>query len=216
MARGGGRLRALLKLAVAVTIVASTYFAILRIAEHKADALAGGGTFALDRRHGEEMATFASVVDELQRWGEPELAASLAGLQESGHLWVAPHLAGERSAIYVNALGLVSRIYVRRDELASRRLPFPDLDVPEPARRAFASINLAGTLFHELQHHEGLEDEGATYEREITWYRGLGERAPRALQGEERRWFEWARASALESARAAREEAVGKASPREP
>jgi hypothetical protein len=101
----------------------------------------------------------------------------------------------------------VSRVYVRRDELVARSLPFPDLDIPDRARRTFATIRLAGTLLHELQHEHGAEDEGVAYEREMAWYRGLGERTADRLEGEERRWFEWAVESALESADAARAKA---------
>jgi hypothetical protein len=108
----------------------------------------------------------------------------------------------------VSALGLVSRIYVRGDELVVRDLPFPELDIPDEARRAFATIRLAGTLFHELQHADGVEDEGTAYEREMEFYERLGERNAERLEGEERRLFEWAVASALESAAAAREKAT--------
>ena len=193
---------------MAGAIVASTYFAIVRIAEYKSDALAGGGTFVLDGRHAAESNALDALSGQLRGWGEHELAASLAGLQGSGHLWVAPRLAGGRSAIYVNALGIVSRIYVRSDELVARRLPFPELDIPDEAQRTFARIRLAGTLFHEIQHYQGVEDEGAAYEREMAWYRGLGERTADTLEGEERLWFEWAVASALDSAAAAREKAT--------
>jgi hypothetical protein len=205
------RPKAVLKLGVAAAIVASTYYAIVRIAEHKADALAGGETFVLDRRHAAESEALEALSRQLRGWGEDDLAASLARLQGAGHLWVAPRLSGGRSAVYVNALGLVSRIYVRGDELVSRSLPFPDLDIPESARRTFARIRLAGTLVHELQHYQGVEDEEAVYEREMAWYRGLGERTLDRLQGEERRWFEWAVESALESAEAARAKASGTA-----
>ena len=193
-----------LKLAVAAAIVVSTYYAIVRIAEHKADALAGGGTFVLDGRHTAESEPLDAVSRQLRGWGEHELAASLARLQGSGHLFVAARLTGGRSAIYVDALGLVSRIYVRRDELVARALPFPDLDIPDRARRTFATIRLAGTLLHELQHYEGVEDEGAACEREMAWYRELGERVADRLSGEDRRWFEWAVASAIDSAAAAK------------
>lgn len=190
-----------------MAIVASTYYAIVRIAEHKADALAGGGTFALDESHPAEKGAFEALLRQLRAWGEDELAASLERLQASGQLRVAPGLAGGRSAVYVDSLGLVSRVYVRSDELVVRRLPFPDLDIPDGARRTFATIRVAGTLFHELQHAEGVEDEGTAYEREMAWYRGLGERNPVGLEGEEWRWFEWAVASAIDSAAAAREKA---------
>lgn len=191
-----------------MAIVASTYYSIVRIAEHKADGLAGGGTFALDESHPAERQAFDALSGRLRGWGEHELATSIARAQESGRLWVAPRLAGGRSAVYVSALGLVSRIYVRSDELVVRRLPFPELDVPDEARRTFATIRLAGTLFHELEHADGVEDEGTAYEREMEFYVRLGERNAGRLEGEERRWFEWAVASALESATAARERAT--------
>jgi hypothetical protein len=205
-------LRAALRLGVAAALVVSTWFAIERIAELKADGLAGGESFALDRRHPQELAAFGGLLDALRGWGETGLASELAGLQESGRLWIAPHLAG-RSAIYVEALSLVSRIYVRRDELLRTRVPFPDLELPAAARRAFSEISLAGTLFHELQHAGGLEDEGATYDREIAFYQALGDSQLPRLEGEKKRWFEWAVASAVESARAARAKAVGEGRP---
>jgi hypothetical protein len=157
--------RILGKLAVVVAVLASTYYAILRVAGHKADALAGGGTFRLDRSHPEDEEAFAALLGQLRSWGQADLADSLRSLQEEGRLFVAPRLAGERSAIYVDSLGLARRIYVRPDELVARKLPFPDLDAPEDAQRTFTRIRLAGTLFHELQHYGGLEDEAATYDR---------------------------------------------------
>ena len=196
-------------LAVAGAIVASTYFAIAAIADHKADVLAGGESHTLDRTHEEEWRAFSSLLGQLRAWGEDDLATSLAELQHEGHLRVAPRLGGDRSAIYVDSLGLVRRIYVRRQELLARTLPFPELDVPDSAQRTFATIRLAGTLYHELQHYEGLEDERATYEREIGWYEALGEAAHGEPEGERRRWFEWAVESALASAEAARDKATG-------
>lgn len=201
-------MKTILRLALVAAIVASTYYAIVRIAEHKADALAGGETFVLDARHAAEKGALDALSGQLRGWGEDALATSLDQLQGSGQLWVAPRLAGGRSAVYVNALGLVSRVYVRGDEIVVRRLPFPDLDIPDEARRTFVTIRLAGTLFHELQHHQGVEDEDAAYEREMAFYRGLGERNADRLEGEEKRWFEWALESALDSAAAAREKAV--------
>jgi hypothetical protein len=196
-----------------LTVVGTTYLAVLRIAEHKADALAGGGTFRLDQASSSEGRTFEALLEQLRRWNEADLASTLLALQQDGHLWVAPHLAGQRSAIFVSALGLVSRIYVRRDELVDRTLPFPDIGAPDMAQRQFATIRLAGTLYHELQHYEGLEDEGATYDREIAWYRALRAPALRGLEGERARWCEWAIDSAVESALAARETATGKLAP---
>ena len=199
-------MKALLKLGVAAAIVVSTYYAIVRVAEEKANALAGGQTFVLDRESRAEWEAFAALRERLREWDEADLAVALLRLQESGDLWVAPGLEGGRSAISVSTLKL-NRIFVRRDELVARTLPFPDLDVPEWAQRTFATMRLAGTLFHELQHYQGLDDELATYEREIEWYRGLRGRMLDRLQGEERRWFEWAVDSAIETAAAAAEKA---------
>ena len=167
-------LRALLQLAVAVAIVVSTYYAIVGIAEYKADALAGGGAFVLDERQVAENAAFDALLAELREWGELEFAAALARLRASGHLWIAPRLTGGRSAIYVNSLGLVSWVYLRRDVLVARILPFADPEIPEAAQRTFATIRLAGTLFHELQHYQGVKDERVAYEREMDWYRRSG------------------------------------------
>jgi hypothetical protein len=202
-------LRTVLKIGVAVAIVVSAYWAIVRVAEEKANALAGGHTFVLDQTSPEEWEAFATLRGRLREWGEPDLATALVRLQESGDLWVAPGLGGGRSAIYVNALNLVRRVFVRRDELVAHDLPFPDLDVPESAQRTFETIRLAGTLFHELQHYEGLEDETATYQREIRWYTELRERVLEHLVGDERWLFEWAVDSAIKSATAAREKAEG-------
>lgn len=201
-------MRTILKLALALAIVASTYSAVLRIAEHKADGLAGGETFVPDESHPAERAALDALQGRLRGWGEGDLAASLARLQGAGRLRVAPRLAGGRSAVYVRVRGLVSRVYVRSDELVARRLPFPEIDVPDEARRTFAAIRLAGTLYHEIQHSEGIENEDEAYEREMAWYRGLEQRAAERFDGEERRWFEWAVESALGSAAAAREKAA--------
>jgi hypothetical protein len=193
---------------MAAVIVGAAYFAIVRVAEEKANALAGGQTFALGPQNRGEWAAFSALLQQLREWEEAELADALQGLQKRGALWVAPHLEGGRSAVYVNASRLVSRVFVQRDELVPRGIPFPDLDVPEPAQRTFATIRLAGTLLHELQHYEGLEDEAETYEREIDWYYGLREQMADRLEGEERHWFEWAVDSAIETAFAAKDKAT--------
>jgi hypothetical protein len=206
--------RAFLNLALAAVIGLATYYAVDQVAEHRADRLAGGETYPLDERRGEERLALGSLLERLARWDRPELAGSLAALEREGRLWVAPRLAGGRSAIYVDVLHLVRRIYVRRDDLLTRELPFPGLGAPDSARRTFAALGLAGTLFHELQHYEGLEDERATYDREIAWYRGLRDAAFYGrLAGEDKRWVDWAIDSAVTSALAARDEATGSVSP---
>jgi hypothetical protein len=199
----------LARLGLALVIVAATYFAVLRIAEHKADALAGGGTFPLDPAHLAQMHSFDELVEQLRRWNQVDLADSLTALREKGEIWVAPHLGDNRSAIYVSALGLAKRIYVQDDGLVGRELPFPGANVPEAAQRQFVRIRLAGTLFHELAHHDGLVDETATYDREVAWYRSLRQEVLPGLAGEDARFFEWAVDSAIKSALAARETATG-------
>ena len=201
-------MKALKQCGLALAIVATTYYAIVRVAEEKAGGLAGGDTVRLGRQTPGERDAFEALLNQLRIWDEAALASALAQLRDDGDLWVAPQLSGERSAIFVSSLGLVSRVYVRREELVSPELPFPDAGIPEPARRTFATIRLAGTLHHELQHYEGLEDESATYDREIQWYRGLGATMLERLQGEERRQFEWAIDSAVQSGEAAREKAA--------
>ena len=194
-------LKALLQLAVAVAIVVSTYYAIVGIAEYKADALAGGGAFVLDGRQAAETAALDALRGSCGSGGSIELAASLARLRALG-----AHL-GRASAHGRSQRHLRQRPRPRvEDLLATRRARGPRAcrsltsAIPEAAQRAFATIRLAGTLFHELQHYEGVQDEGAAYEREMAWYRDLGERNAERLAGEEGRWFDWAVASALDSA----------------
>jgi hypothetical protein len=201
------RVKALLRIGLAVVIGASSYLAVVRVAEEKAGALAGGGVYRLDRRSPAEWNAFGVLLDRLRAWDDPGFADMLSRLQERGDLGVAPRLGQGRSAISVRSLGLVSRVFVSRSELVDPPLPFPDLDVPDSAQRTFTSIRLAGTLFHELQHYEGLEDEGETYDREIDWYARLSERMLPRLKGEDRHWFEWAVESAIQSAGAARAKA---------
>jgi hypothetical protein len=200
-------LKTLLRVGLAAVIVAATWYAIVRVAEEKANALAGGSTYRLDPRHPEDWRAFGTLLDRLRKWDEDDLATALVRVQEKGDLRVAPALGGDRSAVYVDALGLATWVFVRRDQLVPRGLPFPELDVPEEAQRTFSTIRLAGTLYHELQHYDGIEDETATYEREIEWYDGLRERMLDRLEGEERHWFEWAVDSAIETAATAQEKA---------
>lgn len=202
-------MRLLAQLGLAIVIVAATYFAVVRIAEQKADVLAGGDTFRLDPGHPSQMRSLEELIDQLRHWKQGDLADSLMALREKGQLWISPHLGGNRSAIYVSALGLVKRVYLRDDVLVERELPFPRLNVPGDAQRQFARIRLAGTLFHELQHYNGLEDEKLTYDREVEWYRGLRQDVLAGLAGDAARLFEWAVDSAIESALAAREQAIG-------
>ena len=84
------------------------------------------------------------------------------------------------------------------DLYAPRLPPLPPGWPMEPAERAAALGDVSR-----------LGDWIATYEREIAWYRGLRERLLGRLGGEERRWFEWAVDSAIQTATAARDRAMG-------
>jgi hypothetical protein len=74
--------KALGRLALVAATVVATYYATLRVAEHKADALAGGGTFRLDRAHAEEEQAFHALLGQLGQWHQTELAEGLLALRE--------------------------------------------------------------------------------------------------------------------------------------
>jgi hypothetical protein len=87
-------MRLLAQLGLAIIIVAATYFAMVRIAEHKADVLAGGETFRLDPSHPGQMRSFDDLIDQLRLWKQADFAESLSALREKGQLWIAPHSGG--------------------------------------------------------------------------------------------------------------------------
>jgi hypothetical protein len=109
--------------------------------------------------------------------------------------------------VFVDSLGLVKRIYVRREALLDPvahlyRVPRPE--VPASHQRAHARINLAGALRHELAHLDGLIEEVPAYQAEIEWYEQLRSSPFLAsLQGEEREAWEWGIDSAILSAQKA-------------
>lgn len=191
----------------AALIAATTYFVLLRIAEAKVEAAAGGGAFPLDDHRGPELAAFRRVRSRLAEIGEERFADRLERLRRDGVLWVAPSLGPDHWAVFAEALGLVRRIYVRRIALLDPRAhlyPAPPAAIPEANQRAFAWISLAGALRHELAHHDGQIDERDAYAAEIAWYEGVrGSPWFASLEGEEMRVFEWALQSAVLTARTA-------------
>jgi hypothetical protein len=171
----------------------------------------GGRVFALEPRHGVEMEAFQRLRSYVRRLGDGALSLRLERLREDRVIWIAPGLGPERWAVFVEALSLVRRVYIRREALIDPvahlyRAPRPD--IPPSYQEAHAWIGLAGALRHELAHYDGLRDEGAAYERELEWYEGV-RRAPLlvGLPEEERRAWEWGIESAVLSARKARDTA---------
>lgn len=192
----------------AVALIVATYFGLHRIAEAKNETSVGGSVFRLDASWPQEMAAFQLVRAEVARMGDPALADRLERLRQDGEIWVAPRLGPERWAVFVETLGLVQRIYVRRVALVDPLAHLygrPRLDAPLAYQRAHAWISLAGALRHELAHRDGVIEEGPAYDVEIEWYEKLRDSAFLAsLEGEERAAWEWGIESAILSARKAR------------
>src|ERR1700687_5491131 len=81
-----------------------------------------GGSHAVPRRSPEAGAAA----------GDPRRGGPRARLRARGEVWIAPHLGPERWAVFVTALGLTRRIYVRREALLDPvahlyRAPRPDI-----------------------------------------------------------------------------------------
>ena len=197
----------------AVVLIVATYFGLHRIAEAKNETTVGGGVFRLDDGRGPELRAFQAVLAEITRMGDAGLAERLEKLRQGGEIWVAPKMGPERWAVFVDSLKLVRRIYVRRVALfdpVAHLYEVPRPEVPAHFQRAHAWISLAGTLRHELAHHDGADEEGPAYEAELEWYEAL-KQSPffASLQGDERAAWEWGIDSAILSARRARAMALG-------
>ena len=139
--------------------------------------------------------------------GEHTFADRLERLRKDGAIWVAPALGLDRWAVFAEALGLIRRIYVRRQALLDpvvHLYPQTTPMVPDASQRALASLSLAGALRHELAHHEGMVDEEDAYATETAWYEGI-RASPwiASLPSDRRRAYEWAIESAILNARRA-------------
>jgi hypothetical protein len=211
--RQNARLRLRDQLVVAGVLGLATYFALLRIAEAKSENAVGGDVTPLDAQRRAEIEAFQSLRTRIARMGDAPLADRLERLREAREIWVAPRLGPERWAVFVEALSLVKRIYLRREALLDPvthlyRTPRPD--IPPAYQEAHAWLGLAGALRHELAHRDGVRDEAAAYDVELAWYETVGQAAPLTRMGEdERRAWEWGLSSAVLSARKARETASG-------
>lgn len=191
----------------AVALAIATYFGVLRIAEAKCDAAVGSRGLILDESHPEDLAAFRRFEAQLVSMGQTALAERLETLRRSRELWVAPGLGPDRWAAYVESLGLVRRIYIRRVALLSppshlypRGAPL----VPPAHQNAFGWLSLGGAMRHELAHRDGSIEEAEAYRVELDWYEEVGRSAfMTELEGDERAAWDWALASALASARKA-------------
>ncbi len=119
----------------------------------------------------------------------------------------APGLGPDRWAAYVESLGLVRRVYIRRAALLTPRLhlyPTDRGDVPAGHQIAFAWLGLGGAMRHALAHRDGAIEEAEAYGIELAWYEEI-RRSPflTSREGEERALWEWALDSAVASARKA-------------
>lgn len=205
------------QLAVAAVLGLATYFALLRIAEAKSENAVGGEVAVLDGQRRAEMDAFQDLRSRIVRLGDTALADRLERLRAAGEIWIAPRLGPERWAVFVEALSLVKRIYVRREALLD---PVAHLyrtarpDIPRPYQEAHAWIGLAGALRHELAHRDGVRDEAGAYDAELAWYDSVRQAPLLAREGgEEQRAWQWGLESAVLSAKKARASAVGASGP---
>lgn len=197
-------------LAGALLLVA-TAFGIRNILQARNETAVGGRVHRLAVDAEAEGAAFGLVLDDFERLGHPDLAGRFRELEARGALWVAPGLDPGHWALYVDTFGLVRRIYIRETALLSPEshlYPQGDASIAPENRRAFARVSLLGALYHELQHWDGIEDEGEVYDVEIAWLERLRERfaTDAADQG---RALAWGVQSAVLSARKARAVATG-------
>lgn len=185
----------------------STAVGIRNIAAARNESVVGGRVHRLDPEREADGTAFRRLLSDVEALGHPELASRLRGLEARGALWAAPSMDASHWALYVDTFRLVRRVYVREVALLSpERHLFPDGETSlSPARRrSFAQVSLAGALYHELQHWDGVEDEAAAYDLEIAWLEGLRPSQLAAGSDEERRALEWGIESAVLSARKAR------------
>jgi hypothetical protein len=192
----------------AVTLVVATYFGVMRIAEAKCDAAVGSRALPIDESHPDDLAAFRSLQQQLTLMGQAEFAERLESLRVAKELWVAPGLGPDRWAAYVEALGLVRRIYIRRvallDPLAQLYPRGAPATVPHAEQAAFAWLSLGGAMRHELAHRDGAIEEAPAYAVELGWYEEVRRSDfMRSLEDGDRAVWEWAIDSAAASARKA-------------
>jgi hypothetical protein len=200
------------QIAGALLVAVAGYFAVLRIAESKNEAIVGSDTFSLASGHPGEREAFERLRGKLDMLDQHELSGRLEALRGEGRVWVAPSLGAERWAVFVASLRLVRRVYIRGPALLD-----PGAHLYAQGRRegsaaqqeAFGWLSLGGALRHELAHYDGELDESAAYARELGWYAEVRRSAfVEGLDPATRRAWDWALDSAELSARAARDTAT--------
>ena len=189
-----------------------TYVGVFRIAQAKSDAEVGGEGVLLDPKQTEDFAALTRLQDELTAMGQGLLRDRIAALSAARELWVAPRLGAERWAAYVESLGLVRRIYIRRIALRDpvRQLyPAGAPDVPPDHLEAFAWLSLAGAMRHEIAHYDGAIEETSAYQVELAWYDEV-RRSPFFVEkrDDDQKAWDWALRSAVTSARRAAQTAA--------
>ena len=191
----------------AAILAVATYYGILRIAEAKCDAAVGSLGTPIDESRPEDLAAFRRLQRELGTLGQAAFAERLEELRKKRELWAAPGLGPDRWAAYVESLGLVRRIYIRRVALMNPRLhlyPADPVDVPVSHQIAFAWLGLGGAMRHEVAHRDGAIEEAEAYGIELSWYEEVRQSPFLAsLEGEERARWDWALESAIASAKQA-------------
>jgi hypothetical protein len=192
----------------AVTLALVTYFGVLRIAEAKCDAAVGSRALPIDDTHPGDLFAFRRLQKQLVVMDQRALADRLESLRLARELRVAPGLGPDRWAAYVEALGLVRRIYIRRlallDPLAHLYPRGAPASVPPAEQAAFAWLSLGGAMRHELAHRDGAVEEAPAYTVELAWYEEVRRsNFMRSLEGEDRAAWEWALDSSVASARKA-------------
>jgi len=188
-----------------VTLALVTYFGGLRIAEAKCDAAVGSRGLPLDEGPPDDLAAFRRLQQQLTLMGQTGFAERLETLRVAKELWVAPGLGPDRWAAYVEALGLVRRIYIRRvallDPLALLYPRGAPATVPQAQQAAFAWLSLGGAMRHELAHRDGAAEESLASSVELAWYEVRWSHFMTSLEGEDRAAWEWAIDSSAASAR---------------
>jgi hypothetical protein len=192
---------------VAVVLRAASWFSLLRIAESKNEAAVGSATYSLAAGHPQEREAFDAVRARLERTGQRPFAVRLDELRTTNRIWVAPALGPGRWAVFVESLGLVRRIYIRRLALVDPRGHLAEQGPSQGSpgqQEVFAWLSLCGALRHELAHYDGVLDEAAAYAQEQAWYEAL-RTSPfvKGLEGHEAETWQWALESAVLSAREA-------------
>jgi hypothetical protein len=193
------------QLVVAVVLLAATWFSLQRIAAGKNEAAVGSATYSLAAGHLQEREAFDGLRSRLERAGQRPFSARLDELRTTDRIWVAPALGPERWAVFVESLGLVRRIYIRRIALLDPRAHLAEQGPSQGTaaqQEVFAWLSLCGALRHELAHYDGLLDESAAYAQEQAWYEEL-RASPfvKGLEGREAGAWQWALDSAVLSAR---------------